>query len=99
MNQRRKERPRTTRMDARRRGSLVNTAASMREIEVGESIAQRSGEGAGVLWVKLIPEIPEAETHPEVLAPQELDHCLKFVSLFAGHTDLSILDLALNLGV
>jgi hypothetical protein len=55
--------------------------------------------GLGVLSVRLVPEIPETETDPEILAAQELNHRLKFVSFFAGHSDLSILDLALNFGV
>jgi hypothetical protein len=52
-----------------------------------------------VLQVRLISEIPETETDPEIFAAQELDDRLKIVSLFAGHSDLSILDLALHLGV
>jgi hypothetical protein len=61
--------------------------------------AQLSQMGSGVLSVRLVPEIPETEADPEILAAQELNHRLKLVSLFAGHSDLSILDLALNFGV
>ena len=56
-------------------------------------------DGPGALSVRLVPEIPETEADPEILATQELNHRLKFVSLFAGHSDLSVLDLALNFGV
>jgi hypothetical protein len=100
MNQRRKERPRTTRMDVRRRGFLgEHGGVCARNRGSGKASHRGPGRGLGFCGVRLIPEIPEAETNPEILAPQELDHCLKFVSLFAGHPDLSILDLALNLGV
>jgi hypothetical protein len=86
-------------MDVRRRGFLGENGGVCGEIEI--VVKHRTEVRGGVVFcgVKLIPEIPEAETNPEILAPQELDHCLKFVSLFASHTDLSILDLALNLGV
>ena len=96
-----RERPRITRMDARKKeekGSLVNSAASVRE---GGIAGKRTDvtDGSGGLCVRLVSEIPETETDPEILAAQKLDHCLKFVSLFAGHSDLSILELALNFGV
>src|ERR1700736_2400743 len=48
---------------------------------------------------QLVSKISETETDTEILAAQELDDRLKIVSLFTGHSDLTILELALHLGI
>ena len=84
-----------------RRGNRVGPAGlrgSARGYDfVDAAGSRRVNRNCGLAW--LVPEVPETETDAEIFAAQELDDSLKVVSLFAGHTDLAILDLALNLGI